>query len=67
MLTTQVPIHHLTRPSPPPLPLMLTLPLLLTLPLIVLTTQYRMHAAISRWSSDEFYAGPADTRRYREV
>ena len=23
----------------------------------MLTTQYRMHAAISRWSSDEFYAG----------
>ena len=85
MLTTQVPIHHLTRPSPPPLPLIppltliltlplilnlpliLTLPLLLTLPLIMLTAQYRMHAAISRWSSDEFYAGPADIGRYRGI
>ena len=73
MLTTQVPTLHLTRPSSPPLPLLLTLPLiltlplLLTLPLIMLTTQYRMHAAISRWSSDEFYAGPADTRRYTEI
>ena len=34
---------------------------------VMLTTQYRMHAAISRWSSDEFYAGPGDIGRCREV